>query len=327
MSDMRLVLLALATGLGVVGTPSPASAAPGERTISSPVVADGWYVVTTNCAEGVGCAPVPSLTSYPSGTLHVGTSMSGSEEARTYLKLDLDGLPAGARLSGGALALPVAPAEDGSAAVETAKLRVCVATAAFDSAAEGSPNPPAIDCSTSAPAAFEAGANRFTADLSALAGLLTKDTTHGLAVVPAADSTGQWRVAMSSSARQGGTTSAPSAQLTFRLSTAPAPSSGDRPAEPAPEAPTDDRPAGPGRTEALPPPYATVVPPQAAAPATTPAAPAAPPAVATPAQVFTGESPAAPFAYPAVFLVPIALLAGAGWSARAFTRDLLPASG
>ncbi|HVF21240.1 MAG TPA: hypothetical protein VNA14_13505 [Mycobacteriales bacterium] len=49
-----------------------------------------------------------------------------------------------------------------------------------------------------------------------------------------------------------------------------------------------------------------------------------PPAVVDTAPVFAPEATAGRFAYPAVFLVPIALLAGAGWSIRAFTRDLLP---
>ncbi len=55
-------------------------------------------------------------------------------------------------------------------------------------------------------------------------------------------------------------------------------------------------------------------------------APTLPPVVVE-APVFTpAEETATPFAYPAVFLVPLALLAGAAWAARAFTRDLTPTS-
>ena len=52
-----------------------------------------------------------------------------------------------------------------------------------------------------------------------------------------------------------------------------------------------------------------------------------PPPVVDEAPVFVpDEEVATEFAYPAVFLVPIALLVGAAWAARAFTRDLTPTS-
>ncbi len=317
MSGMRLSLLAVTTVLAVVGVAAPATAAPGDQSVSSPVTTDGWYAVSSTCADGVGCAALPSLTSYPVGTLHVGTSMTGAEEARTYLRLDLSRLPLGAQTSGGTLTLPVAPAADGTSAAATAKLRVCLATAEFDPAAEGAADPPAIDCTTSTPAVLDAGATRFTADLAPLAGLLRADTSRGLAIVPAADSTGQWRVAMSSSTRQGAATAAPSARVTFSLPAGPPTSTNADTATIA----SDVRPVG----RPLVAPAAALAPvmPVGTQPQATPTtAPLAPPVVDS-APAFAPVETAGRFAYPSVFLVPIALLAGAGWSVRAFTRDLL----
>ncbi|HVE98144.1 MAG TPA: hypothetical protein VNA12_03095 [Mycobacteriales bacterium] len=59
----------------------------------------------------------------------------------------------------------------------------------------------------------------------------------------------------------------------------------------------------------------------AQAPTPTPTAAASLAPVAEDPILFEEEA-RAPFAYPAVFLVPIALLGGAAWAARAFTRDL-----
>lgn len=321
---MRTVLLALTTGLLLIGVAAPSHAEDSSGVATAPVIADAWYAVSPTCGAPVGCAPVPGTSSQPAKTLHVGTAVTGAEDARSYLRLDLGALPAGAVVTGGTLTLPVAPAADGTRNETVAALQVCVVAEAFDPSAEGAANPPAVDCTVAAPARYDAAGDRFSADLASLAGVLRGAAAKGLAVVAAPGSPADWHVAFSSAERTGAV-APPSAQLAFRLPTTPSVVA-KRPAI------TRDRTA---LTRPLPRTAnasvlaagvaAPVAParPQTTTPTQPPVAPpSAEPAPVEPLPADPALDVATPFAYPSVFLVPIALVAGAGWAARAFTREL-----
>lgn len=175
MRRLSLVAIVLASVLG-----GGSSARAAEMTVG--LAKDAWY----QSPAGLSGTPVDAPTTYPDGTLHVGVT-GGTEQARSYVEIDLSALPRGAELTGGTLRLPVLGSEAGTSSFETARLRACLATEPFEEVAGSSATPPPIDCDTSA-AAVPVG----TADSPALEiglGVFINGRANGvaaLALVPAA---------------------------------------------------------------------------------------------------------------------------------------------
>lgn len=329
------VPLALALAGPALAAPPVASAGAGTATVG--VASDAWYAASSACtATPTGCLPAAlPASAYPAKTLQVGVA-GGQEESRAYLALDLTALPAGTRLTGGVLRLPVGSTEDGSRLPDTATLQACLVTGSVNDDAEGSTEqPPTIDCKTaSAPAKYLAAAapaaEMFTVDLAPFVNAWSSGGgAAAIALVPAADTPPDsgWHVALSAHDRTVPAAQHVSATVTFSA----AQSSGDVPPPTVDVvAPPPATSLGTGSASFAAPPLAPVSTVQLA-PAVTPELPAAAPAVAPQA------APAAPqsqpqavalvsgFAYPGVFLLPILLLAAAGWMGRALTRDLTAA--
>jgi hypothetical protein len=168
---------------------------------------DAWYATSPACGLlPAGCASTPTLTSYPSGTLHVGAT-SGQEAARSYLTFSSTAVPTGTTVLDAQLIMPVAQ-DAGTSAADIALLELCAVP-------RGLPNPPpsaepAADCTTLSAATYVAESPPyFTADL---APLLRKHggTLNGLtiAVVPqpvaaTAAASDTWHVAFSGASRKG----------------------------------------------------------------------------------------------------------------------------
>ena len=210
-----LLLLAL-VGLVVMPT-SPARAAEAFASTSD----EAWYAPPPTCALPTGCGPtesLPPLSRYPAGTLHVGVT-AGLEDARTYLKLDLGGVPFDATVTGGTLTLPVAPAADGTSSPEMAQVAACFVTAPFAPAEGSVAPPPAVDCSTTATAVYEPGPPAvLTVDLAAFTARWgAGETNNGIALLPAAGTAPgtTWHVAFSAKSRTGSDVPAASARLTY----------------------------------------------------------------------------------------------------------------
>src|SRR4051794_40324353 len=327
-----VVALALPV-VGLLASPAGASvpkqdAASGTATV--PMAVDAWYSASAACTSSpAGCLPAGDPASpYATKTLHVGV-VAGQEESRTYLSPDLLSLPPGTALTGGTLRLPIAGADDGTRAADTATVQACLVTAAVKDDAEGSTDaPPAVDCKkATAPAKYVAAARSapelLTVDLSPFASAWASGSLQqGIALLPAADTSpvSGWHIAMSAHDRTGSTVPAPTAQVTYATSAATtdavdtvslgAPSTANTGSSSvsfaaAPLAPQSD---------ALP-----VAPPVASQPDVAPqAAPVAPAQRQLTPQAFVGGG----FRYPGVFLLPLLLVAAAGWLAHALTRDL-----
>ena len=332
----RLLLgLALTAG-AVLGPALPALAAANGIATVKPT-AEGWYRTAPVCGIPTGCGALSAAPSqYPPDTLHVGVN-SGTEEARTYLQLDLAKLPAGTKPSGGTLLLPLAGSRDGTRAPETAKLRACAVTDEVTDVHGSFAAPPKVDCeSASAPAVFVAAQGEdpaaFTVDLAALTAAWEAGAQPGaLALLPAEGTAPpqSWHTAFSDRTRTGAGVVPISAALSFvsasvDTSSQAAPAVAPPPFEPAPapafasgSGSVDVGPetafAAPelsAQTPLLPAPVAQ------AAPAPVPAP--VPQQVVPVAQSFVQGG----FRYPAVFLLPLLLAIGVGWLGRALTRDL-----
>jgi len=306
-----LLLVAAATAPLAWLSAVPASGAQ-ATTVTIQDRAEGWYASAPVglCSSPLGCPPSQAPTSpYPADTLHVGVA-GGQETARTYLVPDLSSLPLGATPQSGVMTLPVATQTgDGTVAESSAKLLACLAKApVLDGTAGSSATPPAIDCGTAEGLVFNAAKETFTLDLTPfLAAWAHGAAEDGIVVMPSRTSqpTDVWHVAFNGHKRAGTAHVASSVSLSDEGSSLPAPV----PSAPAPAAP-------------------------APAPIAMPAAPAqgvvpaAPPVVAgnpQPApQAYQQVSFSRPFQYPMAFLLPIALLAGAVFFGRLFTRDATP---
>lgn len=162
-----------------------------------PTGIEAWYNVTPQPSP----AALPTVNPYPEETLHVGIA-AGSEQARTYLTLDIGSIPSVNEITGGTLTLPVDP-EDGSIEPETARIKACFAPdPGREVRGDFSPVPP-IDCTFSSPAAFVAEPSpHFIVDLTPFtstrgpfgSGL----RSGGLALLPAVDAVAgraTWHVA------------------------------------------------------------------------------------------------------------------------------------
>jgi hypothetical protein len=263
---------------------------------------------------------------------------AGTEEARTYLQLDLGTLPAGTKPSGGTLLLPVATATgDGTRAPETATLQACAVTAEVTDVDGSFAPPPEPDCAAAtAPAVFVPGAGAnppaFTVDLAALAAGWAAGATPGaLALVPAAETAppDSWHVAFSDRTRTGEGVAPIRAALAFvsaSVDTRVAPP----PRVPAPAfttsgtggtAPSFDSAAGGTGTSFAAPVLeaAPLLPEPVALTGQAPVAAAPVQQQAVPVASFVPSG----FRYPAVFLLPLLLAVAVGWLGRALTRDLV----
>ena len=337
----RVLLGVCLTAGAVLGPALPALAA-GSGIATVKPAAEAWYRTAPPCGLPTGCAPLSAAPSqYPPDTLHVGVN-AGTEEARTYLQLDLAQLPAGTKPSGGTLLLPVAGSDDGTRAPQTAKLRACAVKDEVKDEVQGSfAAPPAADCETaSVEAVFVAAAGEnpaaFTVDLATLTAAWESGAQPGaLALLPAEGTAppDSWHVAFSDRTRTGEDVVPITAALafvsaSFDTSSQPAPTVAPPPFEPAP-APalgsssgstdfggetTFAAPVLTGSAPLLPAPAAQAAPAPAAAPAQQQVVPVA--------QSFVQGG----FRYPAVFLLPLLLAVGAGWLGRALTRDLVTTS-
>jgi hypothetical protein len=313
--------------------PSASAATPaqsaGSGTSTVGVAADAWFSASSACtASPAGCLPAaPPASPYPAKTLHVG-ALAGQEESRTYLSLDLAGLPAGTSPTGGILRLPVSAGSDGSVAPDTATLQACAVTGSFKDDVEGSTSaPPQIDCkrATSAAKYVAAAGNApesFTVDLGPFANAWsTGASTQGIVLLPSADTAppATWHVTLSAHDRDVAAPMKISATVTYGSAAGDfdAPTSFDV----APPADT----AGTGSASFAAPPLAPVptVQQPPVAPAVTPqVAPQTPPVA--PIQAQPVAATVGGFRYPAVFLLPILLAVACGWISRAMTRDLSP---
>lgn len=327
-AGVRSVVLAAATGLLLIGAPAHAAlrTAPsaGTRTVTVKNAAEAWYASSPVdiCTTPLGCPTQPPATPYTAETLHVGLA-GGRESSRTYLLPDTSALPVGATVTSALMTLPVADGEqDGTVSPESAHVLACVSTEPFDPQAAGSTAPPpAVDCHTSSAASYDAKAHAFTVNVtSLLAAQLRGVALGGVALLPDPDRaqpTDAWQVSFNS--RRRAHVPHISTRVTYAVAAVP----------PAPVTPTAPPPAvqppsgGTGGGVALPP--VAPLPPSGSVAGQGPAA--SPPVVApgTPPAVVT--QPVAlvlPFQYPMAFLVPLALLAGAAWFVRLFTRDATP---
>ncbi|MBK5306151.1 MAG: hypothetical protein JJD92_05635 [Frankiaceae bacterium] len=324
----------------VVLLAAPAAAAPPDGGASSGTLlvktqSDAWFSISSACtASPTGCLPAGApAPPYPSKTLHIGVG-AGQEESRTYLSLNLLNLPAGTALTGGTLHLPIADMEDGSRAPDTASLQACLVTESFKDDVEGSTDkPPAIDCKKAAApaklvAATATAPAQFAVDLAPFASAWTTGAAQqGIAIVPATDTapSSAWHVALSAHDRVGSTVPAPTATVAYASGAADSDDSSFDSPDLETGAPAD---SGFGSGSA-----SFAAPPLAPQPVSIPAAPApvvqpvaVPQAAAVPQQIqpqaFVGTGR---FAYPGVFLLPLVLIAAAGWLARAMTRELVTA--
>ena len=336
------------TAVGVLTVPlvmllaSPATAATPEGgarsgTLTVKAQSDAWYSSSSACtASPTGCLPAGApAPPYTAKTLHVGVG-AGQEESRTYLSLNLLSLPAGTTLTGGTLRLPVAGMADGTRAVDTATLQACLVTGSFKDDVEGSTEkPPSIDCKKAvAPAKYAAATatapEQFTVDLASFASAWASGAAdYGVALVPTSDTAPStaWHVALSAHDRTGSTVPAPSAAVSYASVAANSSDESFQSADVQAAPPAADQGLGAGSASFAAPPLAPqpATAPLAPAPAVQPAvapqaAPVAPAQLQPQAFLGTGR-----FAYPGVFLLPLVLIAAAGWLARAMTRDLVTA--
>lgn len=289
---------------------SPKSATVGDS-------AEAWYASAPIdlCTTPLGCPPQQAPSSpYPADTLHVGVA-GGQETARTYVLPDTLSLPFGATLTRGVMTLPVDSAgSDGTVAADSATMLACLAVAPFaDGTAGASSAPPKVDCKTSAKAVYDAKKVVFTVDLTPfLKAWSSGQPQLGIALVPDASKrspTETWHVTFYGRKLAG----KKHIESTITYTPAPPVSTNTGNTVTTPPAPTTSNPPSVS-VPAVPP--STATPPQPA-PVVAPSQPATP--VAQQPVAFTSE-----FKYPLAFLAPIALLIGAVFFARLFTRDPLP---
>ena len=297
---------------------APASGAPSDESTRTVTVADqaeAWYAdaPVDVCTTPLGCPPQQVPTSpYPADTLHVGVA-GGQETARTYLMPALSSLPFDATATAGTMTLPVSTGStDGTLSASSAKVLACLATApAPDGTAGSTAAPPAIDCSVAQGLVYDATKNVFTLDLTPfLSAWANGKASDGIALVPSKTTqpTDAWHVAFNGRKRAGGAHISSSITATVSSDTGSV-----APLAVTPVAPTPAPPAAPPMPSL---PNTTVEPPAAAPPVVASAPPVA--------QQFQPVALSRPFQYPLVFLLPLALLAGAVFLVRLFTRDFTP---
>jgi hypothetical protein len=319
----RAVLLSalVAIPLGWLLT-APAEAVPQQaqagptRTVGDS--AEAWYASepVDICTTPLGCPPQQAPTSpYPANTLHVGVA-GGRETARTYVLPDLLSLPLGATLTGGVMTLPVDTAStDGTLSADQAQLLGCLVSEPFiDGTAGSSGAAPKANCGVSARPVYDAKKNAFTLDLTPFVKAWSAgQPPFGIALVPnpkQVSPTAAWHVTINGRKLAG----RPHVQSVITFTPPPASTSN-----------------GIGTTTAPPPPSTPANAPSVSVPNLSPSTTTAtaPPPVVAPTQPTTpvAQQPVAysqSFKYPLAFLAPLALLIGALFFTRLFTRDPLP---
>lgn len=309
---------ALAGPMAPAGTTKTATVKVGDA-------AEAWFAkaAVDTCTTPLGCPPaqVPS-SPYPADTLHVGVA-GGQETARTYVLPDLTLVPFDAKFSAGTMTLPVATGQDdGTVTPESAEIQACLATKPVPDGTQGSGQaPPDTDCKTSAPLKYDAKKTAFTLDLAPFLTAWSAGTVrYGIALLPDTDKASPsdaWHVTFNGRKRSTGAKISSSVTYTATVSTG-TDTTGATTTPPSGTTPP------PADTGTAPPPAA----PDVSLPAaTTQEPPAAAPQVAAPTQPQPVAQPVAfstKFQYPMAFLAPLALLAGAVFFARLFTRDATP---
>lgn len=325
-------------------------AALAETAEGVPTLIEAWYrtsPIDTGgeespvCQLPTGCpeAPAELPNQYPPMTLHV-DQVGPTSTAQTFFSLDLGALSFDAEVTGGTVTLPVAGADAGTQAPETAQIVACLVSEPIAPAEGGSASEaPAYDCATSAPATFVPGPPPvFTVDLAPFVGALSSGTSQGLALVAAPDSApANWHVALSAKGREAEGAAPITAAVQFTQpeptsfgggSFSPGVVSGNTVPPPSAlggfafELPPAALPL-PSSTLGLP--ASTAFQPQIAQP---PAAPVqvAPPVAAAPVQQPVAAIGNLGYAYPAVWLLPLVLLGVGGALSRSLTAEMtLPA--
>jgi hypothetical protein len=211
------------------------------------------------------------------------------------------------------MTLPVTTAGSaGTVSPGAAKIQACLAKAPITDGTEGSTQaPPAVDCTTKVPLKYDAKKSVFTLDLARFLTAWSKGAPQlGIALLPTgAAPTDNWHVSFNGRKYSGDHVTSsivftPAPPTTVDTVSAP-PVTTPAPSNPAPQPVPDVSLPGP----------------------TTDSAPAAAPQVAQPTVAQPAVQPVAvsqEFQYPLAFLLPIALLAGAVFFVRLFTRDPLP---
>lgn len=287
-----------------------------QRTATLTDVAEAWYADSPIdvCTSPLGCPPVSLPTSpYPAHTLHVGLA-GGQETARAYVLPNLVSLPYGAKFVSGTMTLPVTTSTNaGTVSPAAAKIQACLATAPIPDGTEGSTQaPPATSCATKAPLIYDVKKALFTLDLTPFLTVWSAGKPAlGIALLPATGApTDSWHVSFNGRKYAGDhiTSSVvftPPPPIPTSRAAGAAPLAAPPASKPAPQSPPN-----------------VSLPPQ-----TTGTTPAAPPQVATPtvpAPPTQAVAVSREFQYPLAFLFPIALLVGAVFFIRLFTRDPMP---
>ncbi|MBV8982118.1 MAG: ABC transporter substrate-binding protein, partial [Acidimicrobiia bacterium] len=183
-----LALLALAcavlAGANVFGAPARARAATDAAPHTDAVATDRQdYVVDT---------PVDP---YNKDTLnvHVG-AVAGSELARSFVHLALDGLPQGASVTGSSLTMtPATGQTTPDVNASTGLLQACVLTSELPAQFDPS-KPPAFDCSQGSSVGHRAADGSWTFDLGRLVPFWAGHGNTGAAIVPIPDPGATWSI-------------------------------------------------------------------------------------------------------------------------------------
>ncbi|HVT65099.1 MAG TPA: hypothetical protein VHD81_08090 [Mycobacteriales bacterium] len=286
----------------------------GPKTITVSDSTEAWYaslpLPVDLCATPLGCVsvPVPLPSIYPADTLHAGVAL-GAETARSYVKPDLEAVPAGSKIVEATMTLPVAAsATDGSLQPEAAKLLACPATQLFNDGVDGALTlPPRVDCHHAPALKYDATQHTFTVDVTnTFVGWASGQPENGIAIVPDVANvapTDLWHVTFDGHKRAG----TPHIKTSVMFDPPSSP--------PATDAGVTNTPA-PAPTEAAAPPP-VVLPDEGVVPPVAPA-PVVAPTTAQPV-AFVKH-----FKYPMAFLFPIALLALGVFLTRLFTGDATP---
>jgi hypothetical protein len=299
-----------------IGVTSVASQAAQRDTLRVAATTDAWYAsspLSDICLPVLPCLSIPLPTStYPSGTLHVGVTL-GKETARSYVTLPIRQPATTLTGATGALVLPIADSvTDRTIEPASASILVCLTTTRIKSVFGATTNPPAVDCSASAHARYDAPHHRFTVNLRPFlrdwAQGVPNDGLALLAVTTSAKITTVWQVSFPG--RTAPNSSRVAALITLNRSeqtptSSPAPSSNPSPA-----------------------PLSMSVPPAVPLPPATETEPGTggqPPQIAATSPPHTANTGFVSRAYlnSSIFLVPLALLASAIFFGRLFTADPL----
>lgn len=183
----RAALVFLLLSAVTMWAPATSNAqAPVPEEVTVPTDIEAWYYIADDSIEPpapLPPAPLPvpdPVNPYGEDTLHVSIT-SGEEDARTYITLDLSGLPATFELVDGILTLPIDPSGV-TMNPDTARVQVCLSEIPPQSEEGSFEEPPEVDCSTKAPASYEEQPSpHLVADITDLDADLT---FSGLAIMP-----------------------------------------------------------------------------------------------------------------------------------------------